>query len=77
MALHRPVERLPADGQVQVPVGHRELERRSSLQPSNQTIDELAPDAIDLDRLGPMDAIVGELTHQLARVPVRVDRDAR
>src|SRR4051812_22837552 len=57
--------------------GERELERHSTLESRRERSQQVAVHRVELDLLGAMDALSGELTQQLLRISVRVDGNTR
>src|SRR5665647_613671 len=77
MPHHGTVQRVAAEGEIEVALGERELEGHAPLEPRLQLREQVAIDGVELDLLRPMHSLAGELAQQMERIPMRVDRNAR
>ena len=66
----------PADRQVQLAIGDRQAEGDAPLETRDERADQRAIDRVQLQRLGAVDLLAGQLLQELRRVLVRVDGDA-
>src|SRR3954467_10156364 len=66
-----------ADVHVEVALGDGEIEGGAAVAPSDELRDEVAVEGPELDLVGAMDPLPGELLDEAGRILVGVDGDAR
>src|SRR5215210_1456066 len=74
---HCAIQRLRAQRQIQVPSGDGQIAARPPFETWREVGDEAAVEGVDLDLLGPVNALARRLAQDLRRIAVGVDHDAR
>src|SRR3954452_12583853 len=72
-----PFQRLAADGQVELALGDREVEGVPAIEARGEVGDERAIDGVELDLLGRVNTLAGELAEEWSGVVVSIHRDPR
>src|SRR2546423_1811098 len=75
--LHRALEDVAVDGEVEMPAGHGKRERHAAFQPGHELTEERAIQAVELESRRLVNTLAGPLAEQLLWILVGVDGDTR